>query len=200
MGVAEQKSHGVDGVDAHVGQGPTPGVLLLGKPATRPPMGVDAVACGADDLADCRHALLEPQHIAIKPPTVGHYQGGAVVLGHLVHLQGLVGIHGHRFFDHHMHAGAQGRDALWGMQIIGRGNHDGIDVPVANQIADFGVLAGDAKCLGEICHRYRLVIDHGAQGQAQITGGLGVYFADIASAGKCNTHKMLLSDVDTRDG
>ena len=163
-------------------------------------MGVDAVACGADDVAQSGHALLEPQDIAIKPPTVGYHQGGTVLLGYLVHLQGLAGIHSHRFFDHDMDAGAEGRDALCGMQIIGRSNHDGIDVPVADQIADCGVLARDAKCLGKGCHRRRLVIDNGAQCQTQITGGLGVDFADIASTGKCNTHRMLLSALGMCDG
>ncbi len=149
--VAEQVAGGVDGVDAHVEQGPASGQRRVGEPPGRPPAGVAAVAAGLDDRAQLAGLDPGPQgpDVGVEPPAVGHHQPCPAAAGGRHHGVGLGHGGGHRLLHQHVLAGLQEGDRLGGVEAVGGADHGRVDLGVGGQGAPVGGHPGDAVALGQ---------------------------------------------------
>ena len=85
----------------------------------------------------------------MEPPAVGHHQPRAAVAGGRDHGVGLGQGAGHRLLDQHVPARLQEGDGLGGVEGVGGGDHDRVDLRVGGQGPPVGGDPGDAVALGQ---------------------------------------------------
>lgn len=69
--IANQESSCIDRMDTNIGDRPTSLQLLIGKPASRSPMGMYAMALSAKNLTKFFSLRSQPSNLFIKSPTMG---------------------------------------------------------------------------------------------------------------------------------
>src|SRR5680860_722728 len=99
--VAQQIPYGIDGMNAHIGQGTATRQFLFGKPSRWPPILVDAIALGFENLSEFPRSdsFFYIIHIRIEAPHMTDHDRSIVSLGNFFDLLPFRSIHSHWFFN-----------------------------------------------------------------------------------------------------
>src|SRR5690606_21389931 len=99
FGISQKISYSVNGMYAHIGQGAAPGKIVLGKPSLWPPIFMDTIAFGLDDLSNLARfdTFLNVLRIHIESPHMTHHDRTSVLFRNFCKLHSLLCVHGHGF-------------------------------------------------------------------------------------------------------
>ena len=119
---------------------------------------------------------------------VGALHDALVLAGRLDHLPAFEDVVGSRFLDVYVLAGLAGPDRHQRVPVIGRGDHDGVDVLAVQELAHVGVRGNLLVTLLETLHlRAEVGVVHVAQGHDAHAGDLAET-ADFVPAHATDLH------------
>ena len=81
--------------------------FMLSHPSNRSPIGMHAIALGANDCPQLAgfNMLLQPGYLFVEAPAMSNHEQRAGLSGGFEHGFGLASVHRYRLFDHHVHTG-----------------------------------------------------------------------------------------------